>query len=89
MEIVGAEKSFIKKPYLRAAFGMIMKAMIAVFVFIGGLSGYLIQSGSIFAEILQIKYVVLTLVISFLAALIIQFATTNSILNDFLRKVNR
>ncbi len=86
MQMVGAEKSFIKKPYLKAAFTMVMKAVLTVTIFLAVLCGYLIQSSSIFAEIIQWKYVGLTLIISFIAAFIIQFATTNAIMNEFLRK---
>lgn len=89
MQMVGAENSFIKKPYLRAAFSMSSKAVVAVIIFVGLLCGYLIQSQSIFAEIIQWQYVILTIGISFLAAFIIQFFTTNSIINQFLQKEGR
>jgi cell division transport system permease protein len=89
MQMVGAEKSFIKKPYLKNAFNMIIKAVAAVAVFLALLCGYLIQSDSIFAEVIQWPYVGLTLIISFFAALFIQFVTTNSILNEFLSKEGR
>lgn len=89
MQMVGAEKSFIKRPYLKNAFVMIMKAVLAVFIFLCLLCGYLIQSNSIFAEIIQWHYVLLTLIISFIAAMVIQFLTTNTIINAFLRKEGR
>ncbi len=89
MQMVGAEKSFIKKPYLKAAISMILKAMLTVIVFMAVFCGYFIQSASIFAEIIQWKYVVLTLIISFITALLIQFGTTNAILNDFLKKESK
>ena len=89
MQMVGAEKSFIKKPYLKAAFSMIMKAVLAVAIIMAIICVYLIQSASIFAEIIQWKFVGLTLIISFMAAFVIQFGTTNAILNDFLKKEGR
>ena len=89
MQMVGAENSFIKKPYLRAAFNMSTKAILAVIIFVGLLCGYLIQSQSIFAEIIQWQYVLLTIGISFLSAFIIQFFTTNSIINQFLKREGR
>jgi cell division transport system permease protein len=73
MQMVGAENSFIKKPYLKAAFWMSSKAVLTVIVFIAALCTYLINSSSIFAEIIQWKYVGLTILISFIAAFFIQF----------------
>ncbi|MBK8625912.1 MAG: hypothetical protein IPN86_10215 [Saprospiraceae bacterium] len=89
MQMVGAENSFIKKPYLKAAFWMSSKAVLTVVLFIGGLCAYLIQSNSIFAEIIQWKYVGLTIAISMIAAFFIQFGTTNAIIHRFLRKEGR
>jgi cell division transport system permease protein len=89
MQMVGAENSFIKKPYLKAAFWMSSKAVLTVIVFIAALCTYLINSSSIFAEIIQWKYVGLTILISFIAAFFIQFSSTNLIINRFLRKEGR
>jgi cell division transport system permease protein len=89
MQMVGAENSFIKKPYLKAAFWMSTKAVITVIVFIAALCIYLIQSSSIFAEIIQWKFVALTIFISFLVAFFIQLFSTNAIINRYLRKEGR
>lgn len=89
MQIVGAENAFIKKPYLRDAFWMSAKAIIAVIVFIALLCTYLKQSESIFAEIIQWRYVGLTILLSFIGAFFIQFFTTNAIINQFLSKESR
>jgi cell division transport system permease protein len=89
MKIVGAENSFIKKPYLRTAFRMSVIGLITVIIFVLALCVYLIQSNSIFAEIIQWKYVGLTVLMSFLSAFFIQIVTTNAIINQFLRKTDR
>ncbi len=85
MQMVGADNGFIKKPYLRAAFMMSVKAVLTVVVFIIGLCVYLIQTNSIFSEIIQWKFVALTVIISFFAAFSIQLLTTNTIINKFLK----
>ncbi|MBK8668820.1 MAG: hypothetical protein IPN89_04850 [Saprospiraceae bacterium] len=89
MQMVGAENSFIKKPYMKSAFWMSVKALLAVVVFIALLTMYLIRSSSIFAEIIQWKYVAFTVLISFAVAFFIQFVTTNSIINQFLKREGR
>jgi cell division transport system permease protein len=88
MQMVGAEKSFIKKPYLRSALNIVLKASLAVLIFIVALCAILIQSNSVFAEIIQWEFVALTIVISFISAFIIQFGATNSIINNYLRQIN-
>lgn len=85
MKMVGAENSFIKNPYLLDAFFMTLKAVAAVAVFVGLLCFLLMRSGSVFAEIIQWKYVFLTVAICFVAALVIQLLTTNAIISRFLR----
>lgn len=89
MQMVGADNGFIKRPYLRAAFWLSAKAVLAVIVFVCGLCIYLIQSNSVFSEIIQWEYVGLTILISFVAAFLIQFLTTNMIINQFLRREGR
>ncbi|MBK9735534.1 MAG: hypothetical protein IPO92_11405 [Saprospiraceae bacterium] len=86
MQMVGAENSFIKKPYLKSAFSISAKAVLAVILCIGILCTFLIQTDSIFAEIIQWKYVLMTVAISFVSAFAIQFLTTNAIINKFLQK---
>jgi len=85
MKMVGAENSFIKNPYLRDAFLMTMKAVATVAVFIGVLCFLLMRSGTVFEEIVQWKYVFLTIIICFVAALAIQLLTTNAIISRFLK----
>ncbi|MFZ1748853.1 MAG: permease-like cell division protein FtsX [Saprospiraceae bacterium] len=89
MQMVGAENRFIKKPYLLDAFWTSVKALIAVILFIGLSVTFLIKSNSIFAEIIQWKYVGLTIILSFIAAFFITVTTTNSIINQFLKKEGR
>jgi cell division transport system permease protein len=86
MQMVGAEKNFIKKPYLKSALSIVVKATLAVIVFVGLLSIFLIKSNSVFAEIIQWQYVGLTILISFISAFIIQFGATNTILNNYLKQ---
>jgi cell division transport system permease protein len=89
MQMVGADNSFIKKPYLKAAFWLSTKAVTTVVIFIAILSLYMIRSSSIFAEIIQWEFVGLTILISFLVGFFIQFTTTNTIINRFLKKEGR
>ncbi|HRO08767.1 MAG TPA: permease-like cell division protein FtsX [Saprospiraceae bacterium] len=85
MQMVGAERSFIKKAYLREAFRMSVKSIAVMILFVLLLCFYLIYTNSIFAEILQWYYVVLTVLLSIFIAFFIQFSTTNRILNKFLK----
>jgi len=89
MQMVGADNSFIKRPYLREAFWMSSKSVLAVLIFVSVLCIYLIQTNSIFAEIIQWKYVALAVLISFIAAFLLQFITTDIIINRFLRREGR
>ncbi len=89
MQMVGADNSFIKRPYLREAFWMSSKSVLAVLIFVSVLCIYLIQTNSIFAEIIQWKYVALAVLISFIAAFLLQFLTTDIIINRFLRREGR
>jgi cell division transport system permease protein len=89
MQMVGADNGFIKRPYLRAAFWLSVKAVLSVIIFVSSLCIYLIQSNSIFSEIIQWEYVGLTILISFVAAFLIQFLTTNMIINQFLKREGR
>lgn len=85
MQLVGAEKSFVKKPYLKAAFFMGIKAIIVTVIFIAGLWAFLYYSDSIFAEIIQWYYVVLTVLICIVLAFVILLGTTNRMINKFLQ----
>lgn len=89
MQMVGAEKAFIKKPYLRLAFLMSFKATLSVAIVLALFCLYFLKSESIFAEIIQWKYVGLTLVLSSLIAFVIQLTATNAILNQFLKREGR
>lgn len=89
MQMVGAERSFIKKPYFQSAFWMSARSILAVIAFVIVLCLYLIYSDSIFAEVLQWYYVVLTVIICAFLAFVIQFSTTNMMINKFLNKEGR
>jgi cell division transport system permease protein len=85
MQMVGAENKFIKRPYLRDAFWMATKAAVVMIVILGlGLS-YIYSQGNILSQILDIKYIVVTLIIAASVAYLLQIVTTNSILNKFLQ----
>jgi len=85
MQMVGADDTFIKKPYLQAAFWMALKASGAVIICIILLCAGLLQSGSVFGEIIQWHWVALTILICILAAFVIQFSATIRIINVYLR----
>jgi len=89
MKMVGASNSFIKGPYLRNAFLMAFKSMIAVIVFVALLCIYILQSNSVFSDIIDWLYIVFAILISFIIALLLQMATTNATLNTFLKKEGR
>lgn len=89
MQMVGAEKSFIKKPYFRDAFWMAVRSVMVMIFFVLVLYFYLIYSDSIFAEILQWYYILLTVVICIVLAFLIQFSTTNRMINQFLKTEGR
>lgn len=89
MKMVGASNTFIKGPYLRNAFVMAFKSMIAVIVFIALLCIYILQSNSVFSDIINWFYIVFAIVTSFIIALLLQLATTNATLNTFLKREGR
>lgn len=89
MQMVGAENSFIKKPYLKSAFMMALKSTFIVVFIIGIATTYLIYTQNIIAEIIQIKYVILAFVLTAIIAFIMQVYTTNLIINRFLRRERR
>lgn len=89
MQMVGAENSFIKKPYMQSAFYMSIKAILVMLIFIGLFFTILIYSDSIFKDIITWQYVVLTIVICIFLAFFIQFGTTTRLINKFLKLENR
>lgn len=85
MQMVGAENFFIKKPYLKNGFEMTVKAFVVVLIFLMALTSYIIFSDSVFKEIIQWEYIILSAFISFLVAFLIILLSTNGILNKFLK----
>lgn len=85
MQMVGAENFFIKKPYLKNGFEMTVKAFVVVLIFLMALTAYIIFSDSVFKEIIQWEYIILSAFISFLVAFLIILLSTNGILNRFLK----
>jgi cell division transport system permease protein len=86
MQMVGAENSFIKKPYLRDAFWMSMKSSGIMIVFITTLCFYLVRSVNVFSEIVDVKLVLATIVIAATVSFFLQVFTTNHILRRFLKR---
>jgi len=72
MQMVGAQDFFIKKPYLRVAFGMALKAFVTVLIVLSIILTYLLKSGGILSEIIKWEYFVLTLIFSFFIGLFMQ-----------------
>lgn len=85
MQIVGAENSFIKRPYLRSAFFISLKSITAVILFLLFLLGYIYYTESILRDIIQPKFVILSIIISFAISFLLMIFTTNRILNRFLK----
>jgi len=89
MQMVGAENSFIKKPYIKSAFLMALKSTLIVIIIIAIATTYLIYTQNVVSEIIQIRYVLLTFAITGIIAFIMQFYTTNLIINRFLKRERR
>lgn len=89
MQMVGAENSFIKKPYIKSAFLMALKSTLIVIIIIAIATTYLIYTQNVVTEIIQIRYVLLTFAITGIIAFIMQFYTTNLIINRFLKRERR
>jgi cell division transport system permease protein len=84
MQIVGATGSFIRKPYYVWAFQMSLTATFFVILVLGGLYSYALLYNSLLIELLEIRFLILTVCICFLIALIITTTATNVILRRFL-----
>jgi cell division transport system permease protein len=85
MQMVGADNNFIKKPYLKVAFWMSVKATVMMTIFIISLCFYLMKSDNLLADIVDAKLVFLTILISGIVAFLLQLLTTNQILHRFLK----
>lgn len=86
MQMVGATTFFIKKPYLRLAFGMALKAFLTVLVVLSLILVYILKSGGLLGEVVKWEYFALTIILSFFIGLFMQMWGTNLILNRFLRQ---
>lgn len=86
MQMVGATTFFIKKPYLRLAFGMSVKAFLTVMVVLGLILLYVVRYGGLLSEVVKWEYFVLTIIISFFMGFFMQMWGTNTILNRFLKQ---
>jgi cell division transport system permease protein len=86
MQMVGAEKTFIKKPYLRDAFRMALKSFLIVFMLIVVSIFFLKANGGIFASIISLPFVALTAIIALTIAVVIQLWATNFVLTRYLNQ---
>ena len=89
MQMVGAENKFVKKPYLKSAFTMALKSILAVIIFIGIICTYLMTAGNVIADVIQWDYVIYTILICLFVAIGIQYYSTNLIVNRFLKREGR
>jgi len=86
MELVGARKSFIRKPYV--AHGRIIgqRAFWLAAIALLGTVGILYFSISVFVSILYWPYLILTLVILFVLSTLITMVSTFTVVNKFLEQ---
>jgi len=89
MQMVGAENKIVKKPYLKSAFTMALKSILAVIIFIGIICTYLMTAGNVIADVIQWDYVIYTILICLFVAIGIQYYSTNLIVNRFLKREGR
>jgi len=84
MELVGARRSFIRKPYV--AHGRIIgqRAFLLAAIALLGTVGILYLSISVFGSILYWPYLILTLVILFVLSTLITMVSTFTVVNKFL-----
>ncbi|MBK9257267.1 MAG: hypothetical protein IPM42_17475 [Saprospiraceae bacterium] len=85
MQMVGAEKFFIKKPYLQSAVRMTFTAFIVLGIFALILMTYVYTGDSFLTEIISWPYVILSVVVSLVVCFLIIIFSTNSIVNRFLQ----
>lgn len=86
MELVGARKSFIRKPYV--AHGRIIgqRAFLLAAIALMATVGVLYLSSSVFGSILYWPYLILTLVILFVLSTLITMVSTFTVVNNFLEQ---
>ena len=86
MELVGARRSFIRKPYV--AHGRIIgqRAFLLAAIALLGTVGLLYLSISVFGSILYWPYLILTLVILFVLSTLITMVSTFTVVNKFLEQ---
>ena len=86
MELVGARRSFIRKPYV--AHGRIIgqRAFVLAAIALLGTVGILYLSISVFGSILYWPYLILTLVILFVLSTLITMVSTFTVVNKFLEQ---
>ena len=85
MQIVGAKGSFIKKPYYVWGFKMSFIATSFVLLVLGGIYMYALLYNPLLLELLNVTYLIITVVICFLLSLLITLSASRVILRQFLK----
>lgn len=85
MQIVGATGSFIRKPYYLWAIRMSFTATVAVVLVLSALYSYAVFYNPLLVELLELKFLMFTVIICFTIALVITLTASKVILQKFLK----
>jgi len=85
MQIVGAENSFIRKPYLKSAIKMSLIGTFMAGLVLGSIYYFGQSYNELMREIFEIKFFILTLIVCFVMAIAINLGSTTFILSNFLK----
>lgn len=85
MQIVGATGYFIRRPYYIWAIKMSFIATFFVALVLGGVYTYAIYDNALLFELLDIRFLLFTVLVCFLLALFITFGAARTILGRFLK----
>lgn len=85
MQIVGATGSFIRKPYYIWAVRLSISSTAFVVFILGLLYSYALYYNDLLLELLEIQFLVLTIAICFVLALLITFLSSRMMLRQFLQ----
>lgn len=85
MQIVGATGSFIRKPYYIWAVRLSITSTAFVVFILGLLYSYALYYNELLLELLEIQFLILTIAICFVLALLITFLSSRMMLRQFLQ----
>lgn len=85
MQIVGAENSFIRKPYLKSAIKMSLIGTFMAGLVLGSIYYFGQSYNELLREIFEFKFFILTLIVCFVMAIAINLGSTTFILSKFLK----